>query len=39
VVALATGWSRWYLGKHTPRQVATGLATSLTLGLWLLVSG
>jgi len=38
-VAIATGWSRWYLGKHTLRQVATGLATSLTLGLWLLVSG
>jgi membrane-associated phospholipid phosphatase len=38
-VAIATGWSRWYLGKHTLRQVAAGLATSLTLGLWLLVSG
>jgi hypothetical protein len=38
-VALATGWSRWYLGKHTFRQVATGFATSLTIGAWLLVGG
>jgi hypothetical protein len=38
-VALATGWSRWYLGKHTFRQVATGLATSLTVGAWLFVGG
>jgi hypothetical protein len=38
-VALATGWSRWYLGKHTFRQVATGFASSLTIGVWLLVNG
>jgi hypothetical protein len=38
-VALATGWSRWYLGKHTFRQVATGFASSLAIGAWLLVSG
>jgi hypothetical protein len=38
-VALATGWSRWYLGKHTFRQVATGFATSLSIGAWLLATG
>lgn len=38
-VALATGWSRWYLGKHTFAQVATGFATSLFIGAWLLATG
>ena len=35
LLALATGWSRCYLGRHTPRQVALGLLSSLTLLLWL----
>lgn len=39
-LALATGWSRWYLGKHTVHQVVVGLATSGTVGIWLyLLSG
>ena len=35
LLALATGWSRCHLGRHTPRQVALGLLSSLTLLLWL----
>ena len=34
VVALATGWSRWYLGKHSARQVVLGLASSIALVFW-----
>ncbi len=34
-VALATGWSRWYLGKHTVRQIALGFGSSLALAAWL----
>ncbi|TAK26365.1 MAG: hypothetical protein EPO26_00070 [Chloroflexota bacterium] len=33
-IAIATGWSRWYLGKHTGRQVIAGFATSLALVIW-----
>ena len=33
-VALATGWSRWYLGKHSMRQVILGLASSTALVFW-----
>ena len=35
-LALATGWSRCYLGKHTPRQVALGLLSGLLVLPWLL---
>ena len=34
-LALATAWSRCRLGNHTPDQVALGLASSLTLLIWL----
>jgi membrane-associated phospholipid phosphatase len=34
-LALATAWSRCYLGKHTPGQVGLGLLSSLALLLWL----
>jgi membrane-associated phospholipid phosphatase len=31
LLALAVGWSRCYLGRHSPRQVAIGLASSSVL--------
>lgn len=39
LLALATGWSRWRLGKHTPRQVALGYATSVAALPWLFTLG
>jgi membrane-associated phospholipid phosphatase len=34
-LALATGWSRLYLGRHTGAQVLIGLATGIPLALFL----
>lgn len=34
LLALATGWSRLYLHRHTLRQVVVGLSTGLPLGLF-----
>lgn len=34
-LALATGWSRLYLHRHTARQVVVGLSTGLPLALFL----
>jgi membrane-associated phospholipid phosphatase len=37
-LALATGWSRLYLHRHTTRQVAIGLSTGLPLALFLILA-
>lgn len=35
LLALLTAWSRCYLGRHTLRQVALGLATGPLVLIWL----
>lgn len=37
-LAVAIGWSRLYLGRHTTRQVVLGLATGLPLALFLVLA-
>jgi hypothetical protein len=36
---LATGWSRWYLRKHTAAQIAAGLASCGVTTAWVLLAG